>query len=191
MAITKGDEKRRRIAESRYQRVLDEPNWNVWKKISNAPLWEAVAVSCNIAPQELRGWKDVRAKPTLPKTFVDRLLLAESILSIHGGGLACRPEGAHSSNVRVELGNFRAWLEYEGCTFPPEFPKYTAKNPPSETPEERKLRLTHRIEEIRATRKNFMAFVAAEEKINVPRLQQIVGTMQERKQRLAQNSSTP
>lgn len=174
---------------AKFQQVLDEPNWHAWKKIKNAPLWELVAVLCRLEPQALRNWKDVRANPTVPKLFIDQLRLAESILSIHGGGLTCIPEGNLSSDVRVELGNFRAWMEYEGCDIPPEFPRHTAKNPPSETPEERKLRLTHRIEKVRETKKNFMAIVATEEKLSIPRLQQIVGTVQKRKQRLIKDSS--
>ncbi len=171
---------------------LPYPDWEVWSKIRNALLWEVVALSCDLDPDSLRGWifdplkwrNGYSRRP--PKIFLDRLRLAESLLSINGGGLACRAEGDHSRHSRVELGNFRAWLEYEGITLPSEFPEQTAHSPPSESPEQRKLRLTHRIAEVRGTRKDFMAFVATEASISVQRLQQIVGTATERKQRIAQ-----
>lgn len=183
MAQQNSSEARKRITGP-IKREYREPDWALWEKISNAPLWEVVAVSCKIEPQQLRGWSDVKANPSLPKSFIDRLSFAESILSIHGGGLNCQPEGIYSRDARVELGNFRAWLENEGFDFPPEFPKHTAKNPPEETYKERQLRLTHRIQAVRANRKDFMAFVADEEDISISRLQKIVGTRHEQERRL-------
>lgn len=112
------------------EHTFDEPNWDVWRKVKNAPLWEVVAISCGIEPLHLRGWTDI---PNVPRAFTDRLRLAESILSINGGNLPCKQEGDHAHDVRVELGDFRAWLEHEGFSFHKNFPRHVAKNPPAET----------------------------------------------------------
>jgi hypothetical protein len=177
------DNPRRRLM-TRMNPTPQEPNWEAWKECANAQLWEIVAISCRIEPSEIRGWKSGIAKCRPPTNFEEKLRFAESLLDINNGGLKCTAEDNCAETARVELGDFRAWLEYEGVTLPDEFPKFTANNPPNETPTERMLRLTVRIAEVKTTHKNFMAFVAEEESISIPRLQQIVGTTSQRKQRL-------
>lgn len=181
---TRNDDPRRRIL-ARLNPAPKQPDWEAWKKVSNAPLWEVVALSCEIEPSDIRGWKAGLSRCRPPKHFEDRLRFAESLLAINGGGLHCRAEGAQSDEARIELGDFSAWLEYEGIKLPPEFPRFPASHPPKEEPEARKLRLTLRIEEEKKRRRNFRAFVAEEEGISVQRLNQIVGTVLQCKKRLA------
>ena len=150
-----------------------------------APLWELVAISLKIEPYDIRGWDRNTARCSPPPEFYQRLRFAASLLSTNGGGLACKPDSDSSFMAMVELGNYFAWLTFHGYAFPDEFPGQQASAPPREGPEARKMRLTVRIDEMRSRRKDFMAFVAKEEGISVPRLQQIVGDSLERKKTLA------
>ncbi len=156
-------------------RVPRPPNWAEWSKEKSAPLWEVVAVSCGYDPNDLRGWKRHVARCPAPESFLNRLRRAKSLLAIYEDGSESKTEGDRSDDAIVELGNFRAWLEHDGITLPPEFPKHAAKSPPSETPAQRKQRLTRRVAEIRATGKaNFIAHVAMEEGITPGRVHQII-----------------
>lgn len=178
------DNPRRRIM-AMFNQPPGKPDWSAWKKITNAPLWEVVALSCEIEPSDIRGWKLGISRYKPPRAFIDRLRHAEAMLSTNGGGLRCTPEGDGSMMARVALGNFRAWMELEGFSLPHGFPNFPASNPPREDPAARALRLTLRIEEVKKQRTDFMAYVAEEESISIPRLQKIVGTVTDRKKRLA------
>lgn len=177
------DNPRRRLM-ARMSTTPREPNWAEWKQCVTAPLWEAVAISCRIEPSEVRGWRIGISKKQPPEQFETRLRFVESLLDVNGGNLKCKMEGDQSYTARIELGDFRAWLEYEGIQLPSEFPTLPATNPPKDSSEQRKSRLTLRIATVRKTRKDFMAAVACEEGISIQRLQQIVGTTLERTQLL-------
>ena len=173
------DNPRRRLM-ARMSSVPREPNWAEWMQCVTAPLWEVVAVSCRIEPNEIRGWRIGISKKQPPEHFESRLRFAESLLDINGGSLKCKVEGDQSHMARVELGDFRAWLEHEEIQLPNEFPTLPANNPPKESSEQRRIRLTRRIAAVKEARKDFMAVVASEQGISIQRLQQIVGTTLER-----------
>lgn len=177
------DNPRRRLM-ARMSATPREPNWPEWKQCVTAPLWEVVAISCRIEPSEIRGWRIGISKKHPPESFETRLRFIESLLDINGGNLKCRMEDDQSYTARVELGDFRAWLEYEGIQLPSEFPALPASNPPKDSSEQRKIRLTQRIATVKKSRNDFMAVVAKEEGISIQRLQQIVGTTRERTQLL-------
>lgn len=185
---TRNDDPRRRIL-ARLNPAPKQPDWAAWKKVSNAPLWEIVALSCDIEPSDIRGWEAGLSKYRPPRAFLARLRHAEAMLATNGGGLQCKSEG-DSSAARVELGDFRAWMEFDGFAMPERFPSFPPSHPPREDTAARALRLTLRLEETRNHRKDFMAFVAREEGISVQRLQHIVGTVAERKKRLADHTQT-
>lgn len=168
-----------------FSQVPTRPDWAAWQKITSAPLWELVALSCDVEPSDIRGWEAGLSRYRAPRAFIARLRHAEAMLSTNGGGLQCVPEGERSSTARVELADFRAWMEFDGFAMPEGFPNFPPSHPPREDAATRALRLTQRVEEMRERRKDFMAFVASEEGISVQRLQHIVGTVAERKNRLA------
>ena len=178
------NEIRRRIIAPRPTR---SPDWAVWNKVRSAPLWEAVAVSCGIEPSDIRGWKAWASRCIPPQIFEDRLRIAASLLDVNKGGLPSMHEDGTSDTARVDLGDFRAWMESQGILMPPEFPRNLPKSPPRESAEARKMRLTLRLAELKNSGvHNFNAVVASEERIKITTLKKIVGKLSERKERLAQ-----
>ena len=145
-----------------------------------APLWELVAISLRLEPDDIRGWERSTARCAPPPDFHKWLRYAISLLSVNGGGLPCKEQADSLPMAMVELGNYFAWMTYHGYSFPREFPAQQASAPPREDPGARRARLTTRIEEMRLRRKDFMAFVAGEEGISVQRLQQVVGSRKDR-----------
>lgn len=157
------------------------PNWDTWKLVKSAPLWEIVALSLGVEPDDIRGWDSACSRFRPSAEFIERLRYLESILSINGGSLACIAEGNGPQFARVELGNFRAWSTLYGLTLCSSFPNQPATHPPIEILEHKKIRLTLRIEEVSKSHKNYMEIVAAEEKVSIARIQQIVGNRLTRK----------
>ena len=158
-----------------------EPIWQEWDAIQVAPLWELVAVSLRIEPDDIRGWGKNTARCYPPPEFHQRLRFAVSLLSTYGGGLPCKGMADSSFMSMVEPGNYYSWLAFHGYLFPVEFPKQPASSPPRKDHDPRKVKLTARVEQLRSMgQRNFMALVAKEEGLNVSRLQQIIGTRAER-----------
>ena len=157
-----------------------EPDWQEWRTIRVAPLWELVAISLRLEPDDIRGWERSAARCEPPPDFHKWLRFAISLLSVNGGGLPCKEQADSLPMAMVELGNYFAWMTYHGYSFPRDFPAQQASAPPREDPGARRARLTTRIEEMRLRRKDFMAFVAGEEGISVQRLQQVVGSRKDR-----------
>lgn len=157
-----------------------EPDWQEWRTIRVAPLWQLVATSLRLEPDDIRGWERNTARCQPPLDFQTRLRHAISLLSVNGGGLPCKEQGDSLHTAIVEVGNFVAWMTDHGYSLPDDFPVQQANNPPKENPAARRVRLTSRLAEVRLIRKDFMAFVAGEEGISVQRLQQIVGSRQDR-----------
>lgn len=179
--MSKDSNPRRSIAQRLGWRSAPRvPDWQEWRTIRVAPLWELVAISLRLEPDDIRGWERSAARCEPPPDFHKWLRYAISLLSVNGGGLPCKEQADSLPMAMVELGNYFAWMTYHGYSFPRDFPAQQASAPPREDPGARRARLTTRIEEMRLRRKDFMAFVAGEEGISVQRLQQVVGSRKDR-----------
>lgn len=126
---------------------LTEPDWGVWRSISNAELWEVVALSCGIDPSCLIGWTEPRPITNAPLTnFHNQLRKAVASLEENGGGLHRLAGNMEHRATRIGLGDFRAWAISEGWLLPDQFPCFAAIRPQqSESPEQRQERLQARV----------------------------------------------
>lgn len=122
---------------------LTEPDWGVWRRISNAELWKVVALSCGIDPSCLIGWTEPRPITNAPLTnFHNQLRKAVASLEANGGRLHSLAGNMQHQATRVELGDFRAWAISEGWLLPDQFPYFAAVRPQeTESPEQRQKRL--------------------------------------------------
>ena len=176
-SLTKGELAQQRLtfADKVFRAHPPPPDWRAWKNVQSAHLWELVALSCNIDPNTILGWKKSVSAYRAPKGFLDRLRLAESMLSINRGELRSVRDGELSEAARVELGNFRTWAETAGISLPTEFPHLPASKPSNENPVDREIRLVGEIErEKKARHRDFMARVAAREGVTYSMLRKIV-----------------
>jgi hypothetical protein len=114
----------RRRLMARFGVKLRKPDWQVWQGIQNVPLWKAVALSCDIEPNDLEGWRKSPTACIPPEIFRYRLEQTIAALSLNGGPLVSKPRGPDSEMHRVELGDFRAWAASAGLSLPDQFPAF-------------------------------------------------------------------
>lgn len=147
--------------------TLTPPDWKEWQNIPNAKLFEAVALSCNLDPRCVIGW--ATPGPIYDKNLVRYQSLvrqAVASLDIYEGDLRSLNSDPTPHEVRVALGDFRAWALSREWELPDAFPCFTAKRPQKETPEERRGRLGRLVDaELRRgkTMGEALAFVAESE----------------------------
>lgn len=98
-------------------------NWDLWADMEQAKLWEAVALSLDIEPEELSGldFRPIYGGPfdECSEDFKLRLKLATSKF--------------HGAKTEIRLSNLREWAEQltRPWSFPDEFPRKTqAMNQP-------------------------------------------------------------
>jgi len=117
-----------------------EPSWEEWKTVDFAPLWEWIALSCNIEPTALRGWKNGISRVKPAKEFLLRYRQAESDL-INERLQTVTP--ATGGEPQIALKTIRAWCELRGHSLPTCFPR-------AETTAERNRRIINRHSELEA-----------------------------------------
>lgn len=144
MTAASNSNSRRRLM-ARFGVKLRKPDWQVWQEIQNVPVWKAVALSCDIEPNDLEGWRKSPAACIPPEIFRYRLEQTTAALSLNGGPLVSKPRGPDSEMHRVELGDFRAWAASAGLSLPDQFPAFVPSHPPNESTDEKRLRLTMEI----------------------------------------------
>lgn len=144
MTTTSKPNPRRRLM-ARFGVKPRKPDWQVWQVIQNVPVWKAVALSCDIEPNDLEGWRESPPAYIPPEIFRHRLEQAIAALSLNGGPLVSKPRGHDSALHRVELGDFRAWAVSAGLSLPDQFPVFEVSHPPYESPKDKQLRLTVEI----------------------------------------------
>jgi len=104
------------------------PDWGIWKHASTAELWEAVALTLNIDPKEVRHqplvWMAGPLKPGVrlfdeEPVFKSRLMLAERCLE-HTLAGAVRGQ-TRRADTEISLQTFAAWAISEvAWDLPPE-----------------------------------------------------------------------
>ena len=192
MTAKNQDDPRSRLM-ARFSNRFKQPDWALWKTVSNAPVWKIVALSLDIDPYDLLGWDDTRPARIPPADFHNRLEQIISALATNGGPLISRQHGSAPSAYRLELGDFRAWAIDVGMKLPEKFPIVAVCNPPYETREARVVRLTKEIAyEKSIGTHNPMAAVASRVfnnkigrlGISTSRLSALVGSVAEQAERL-------
>lgn len=113
-------------------------NWNKWKFIPKAPLWEAVCLTLDVEPNDevlgMRHWlQSRRGVPRgLPPEFVDRLQVAQANMSTNG---PLRPLALYSGvlqnpHAEVSLSELAAFAVRCGWTVPDAMQSMTPTLPP-------------------------------------------------------------
>lgn len=103
------------------------PNWNTWKHVPIAPLWEAVALSLAIDPRLVSfmsgEWMVGSTKRLFDEgqVFDDRMLVARAAV----GRVFPSPSAGlgRTDDLEVQLADFGTWAESIEWTLPDEFPR--------------------------------------------------------------------
>lgn len=125
-----------------------KPVWGEWKSVIHAPLWEAIALSCNIDPIAIRGWQKHISKFKPTEDYIIRFRQAESdrIEEI------LRPSFFEPGvEPQFALTSIREWCEIRAHFLPSEFPCV-------ETTAERNERIKRRYVELLAQGKEWGVF---------------------------------
>ena len=105
--------------------ALRKPNWDAWKSVKQARLWQAVALTCDLDPGNFQLFdKPQLAKPfkETPRQFDDLLMMAKGSIGANAVlKLVSRSdEGLDESEVK--LSNFATWLKSIQYKIPAPFP---------------------------------------------------------------------
>lgn len=168
-----------------------KPQWENWKAIESAPLWELVALAVDIDPFALTTWNTLRPAVVPPVRF--HRLLRKATTALQAGDKVLIRVSKLDSDLfltRVLVGNFREWTVRHSIKLPPEFPCGSMVRP-TEWGDAEKLRLTLEIaEERQKGTKDFFKTVADRYGITPQRLQQLVGTTADRAERIRKSRNT-
>ncbi len=104
---------------------LRKPNWDNWKSIKQARLWQAVALACDLDPANLQLFDKPQLARLLkepPRQFEDLLGMAKASIGANGTLklLSRSEEGLEESEVK--LTNFATWLKNIQYPIPAQFP---------------------------------------------------------------------
>ncbi len=111
--------------EMREGALMSEPDWVYWKQIPEAKLWQCVALSCSIEPEEKDfgsravGYASSSDYSTMPVEFHDRLGIAISHLG--SGRLMAEDNPPNIAHSRTSLPGFAAWAISLNWTVPNDF----------------------------------------------------------------------
>lgn len=104
--------------------ALRKPDWEKWKSADKAKLWHAVALACDLDPDNFGFFEldKLRASLSLgyPAIFANLLKLA--IKDLGPDSLLGPADLADMEGTKVKLSRFSAWLKAIGHTPPAEFP---------------------------------------------------------------------
>lgn len=123
-----------------------KPNWSVWANVPRLKLWEAVALSLNIDPQQVRfnrnGWMAGPGRgPSIDEgqDFDDRMTVAQANVSLTGPLIPNQLyQGVlEDRSAVVKLSEFGALANSIKWQLPDDFPCA----PSNETPEQRRTRI--------------------------------------------------
>ncbi len=95
------------------------PEWDTWRELPTAMLWEAVALSLDAAPDP-----EIQDDPESyrPKDYEKRLLTAHSHARAEESFLMAPRPAVVSHDAVVDLRRFGSWARSLGWTLPAEFP---------------------------------------------------------------------
>jgi hypothetical protein len=112
----------------------DKPDWNFWRAMPTAELWQAVALACNADPSG-----------EMEKAYGDRLEIAKAHAMERGFPLAeSSLEMGKPELWRVRLAEFATWADGVGWDLPAEFPRPKADQTKSESVPEKPMTTTER-----------------------------------------------
>lgn len=104
--------------------ALPQPEWLAWKNTTHAPLWQAVALSCEIDPSSLALPSTSKSLSPLlghvPGGFHARLDAARSAIAAERLKVRQFVDATHSE---VELAAFAKWASAIGIALPAQFPQ--------------------------------------------------------------------
>jgi len=109
-----------------------KPNWNKWRHVPNAKIWEAVALSLDIEPSKVEhsstSWMAEQHMFEESEEFDDRIFVAGRNLG--GGGLTPKVLSMDDrSDSIVSLSEFAAWSLSINWNVPPKFAELAAGAP--------------------------------------------------------------
>lgn len=116
------------------QRIGSSPDWDVWKYQLQAPLYQVVALSLNIDPENIPRltsgtYGELIIKDT-PPDFQKRLKVA--INHTESGVLKTKDIFPNTPLRTVEMTVFYNWVERLNWSVPEEFPRQSFSEPPSD-----------------------------------------------------------
>jgi hypothetical protein len=110
------------------------PRWDKWRQIEGVTVWEGVALSLDIDPDEVRhsehSWMAGKLLFDEPKKFIDRLEIMCRKLSAQ-----LREDPDDLSDRMVESSQFATWAISFGWSVPPELIEMAAKDSAQPTSE--------------------------------------------------------
>jgi hypothetical protein len=104
---------------------LRKPNWDNWKSVKQARLWQAIALACDLDPGNFQLFDQPQLARLLkepPRQFEDLIATAKATIGANGvlKLLSRNDEGLEESEVK--LTNFATWLKSIQYPIPPQFP---------------------------------------------------------------------
>jgi hypothetical protein len=104
---------------------LRKPNWDNWKSVKQARLWQAVALACDLDPANFQLFEQPQLARLLkepPRQFEDLLGLARASIGANGvlKLISRSDEGLEESEVKFT--NFATWLKSIQYPVPAQFP---------------------------------------------------------------------
>ncbi|ABB75475.1 hypothetical protein SAMN05216403_12327 [Nitrosospira multiformis ATCC 25196] len=104
---------------------LRKPNWDNWKSVKQARLWQSVALACDLDPASFQLFEQpqlARSFKEPPRQFEDLLGLAKASIGANSflKLLSRSEEGLEESEVK--LTNFATWLKSIQYPIPAQFP---------------------------------------------------------------------
>lgn len=105
--------------------ALRKPDWNTWKSVKQARLWQAVALACDVDPANFQLFDNpqlARLFKEPPRQFDDLLVMAKGSIGANGilKLISRSDEGLEESEVK--LSNFATWLKSIQHKLPAQFP---------------------------------------------------------------------
>lgn len=111
--------------DAQWPPALSSPDWEAWKSVKQACLWQAVALICDLSPSEIESKFFPGKLDSMfyraPQRFTNILNLAKSNL----GSPLLKPVAWDTENPeesKIDLSSFATWANSFGLTFPPGFP---------------------------------------------------------------------
>src|SRR5262245_16552383 len=109
------------------------PNWQKWRHIPNAKIWEAVALSMNIDPDLVRhnrSWAENEYSFDESGEFRDRVVVAKRNIGVKGGLSLSLISLASGMQSEVNLAAFAAWAMSINWEIPAELAEIAKSDSP-------------------------------------------------------------
>lgn len=112
---------------------LPEPDWLAWKKETHTPLWQAVALCCNISPTTLAFPGDEKRRFPIEREGTNNFsaLLNQACNALAAQRIRAKNYCAETpEDSEIDLAEFAKWAGSIGISMPLGFPQRDTETPP-------------------------------------------------------------